>query len=107
MSADIVYRIDENDNIYLLFIMRNGTLDALPKGLLEMHAVTLHRKEYSHDDKTLSLIRIANPVDIENCRWIKYRDFMQQPDVVAHHLKHVMLKSLLPILIAEERFNFM
>jgi hypothetical protein len=87
--TDIIYRIDERDNISIMLVAEACDIR------IEDHAAILHTTQ----QEGFNIIRIGTPVEITNGRWLGYREFMESG------LCPGVLKYLLPIIIAEERYK--
>ena len=83
--SDIIYRIDERDNISIMLA---------ESGYIEEHTAVL----YSVRHEGIYIIRIGGSVEIPDCTWLSYREFMEYARCPAS------LKTLLPIIISEERY---
>jgi hypothetical protein len=83
--SDIIYRIDERDNISIML--------AESKYIAEHTAVL-----YTVKHEGVYIIRIGGSVEIPDCKWLTYREFMESARCPAS------FKALLPIIISEERY---
>ena len=88
--GEIVYRIDEHDNIHIV--------PCLPKGTVGHYAPILYSAKYYFDDALHDIYRISKPVEIPGYSWMTYREFMDSCEI------NIRLKSVLVIIISEERY---